>query len=640
MSQDKGKSRLMSPNMFDALTVQEGWSDTSPLQPPFTPKKPEVQLPSLECTSQAMPIFSKQSPVTPKARPMSRTSAASRRSSPTPLPQISPSTEWVFNGEMYDNLDDVINASGKQFGIHESLVDWMTTVVREISRRSSEEVYNECAAQISRHKESIFRDINDMEERISKAENNVENLTEVLEGMQNAIQEVKTQQDDRSYVEALGKSFSTMDKDIGILNSNQHQVADKLQEINGVLHENRHTIIKLQQELAGFMSNNRPVTPPSIRMTSPLLAPRPQAPMPPLFPPGISGFQQVPANTYTAPAPAVSAPMRASLPKIAEPPKFKGKSDLSLEQWLQKMSLWFSWYGIIDDQQKILMGLSYLEGTPADFMNTFAMAVSAGNIPGTWQNFVTQLETGYRQLAPEKTSQQALSDLDKKKFSSMSDFAEKFRTHAVKSQYSNTDLIARIENHWSSTLRNIMVAMFATNPMQKPTTWEAYLDLCLRLEMNIRDQKTDQPASGTASNPVVVNAVSGERPKPLELNDEQMEWLKKGLCIRCGKHRRPTPPQRCGKPKYPGYFRIPPNVAPKKEIRTAETSSVEATTSSPPPMTDRERLAQLETTIKAQQAKLQALQKPPPPPVTTTARIVEIEDPTTAEELDFIMGTL
>ena len=61
---------------------------------------------------------------------------------------------------------------------------------------------------------------------------------------------------------------------------------------------------------------------------------------------------KVQMNTIlTCPAvPSVSTPVQpapptassASLPKIVDPPKFKGKTqDLTVEQWLQKPSIWF-----------------------------------------------------------------------------------------------------------------------------------------------------------------------------------------------------------------------------------------------------------------------------------------------------------
>ena len=149
-------------------------------------------------------------------------------------------------------------------------------------------------------------------------------------------------------------------------------------------------------------------------------------------------------------APSVSTPVQptlptassASHPKIADPPKFKGKTqDLTVEQWLQKLSIWFWYQNIVKDKDKITTTLLFLEGGAQSYMDDYAKKAAKGCYLGTWDVFVNWLRSGYQELAPEKSAQQSLEELCTETNVSISLFAENFYHLAIKSSYSDIELI-------------------------------------------------------------------------------------------------------------------------------------------------------------------------------------------------------
>ena len=72
-------------------------------------------------------------------------------------------------------------------------------------------------------------------------------------------------------------------------------------------------------------------------------------------------------------------------PKVADPPKYKGnKSDLTLEQWLQKLGIWFRYQNITSDEDKITAALMFIEGGVQSFMDDYAQNAANGAALGTW----------------------------------------------------------------------------------------------------------------------------------------------------------------------------------------------------------------------------------------------------------------
>ncbi|KZT08484.1 uncharacterized protein LAESUDRAFT_757718 [Laetiporus sulphureus 93-53] len=132
-------------------------------------------------------------------------------------------------------------------------------------------------------------------------------------------------------------------------------------------------------------------------------------------------------------------------PKMAEPPKFSGKgSSLSLEQWIKKVQIWLNYNKVNTDKERIMQANSLVENGVADYMEEYNTLLSKDKNPSTWADFVKKLEMGYKMLDPKRTAQAKLDEHCEKKFSSMIDFAEKFRSYAPQSGYSDEDLIVKV----------------------------------------------------------------------------------------------------------------------------------------------------------------------------------------------------
>ena len=265
--------------------------------------------------------------------------------------------------------------------------------------------------------------------------------------------------------------------------------------------------------------------------------------------------------------------------KVAEPPKYKGNkgSDITLEQWLQKIGLWLRHCNVTDDNDKILMALMYLEGGAQSYMDDY-IDKAANELPlGSWQNFVDRLKSGYRQLAPERAAQQSLEDLCRKSHSSMASFAEDFRRFASKSGYADVELIYRIEEQVKKVNMEIdrtMTAYCEITPATVPTKWENFLDWVLGVEMrhrnnlNTRSRQTGSTTTRSKDpNAMDIDAVR----KPEKMAKEQESWLADGKCFRCGKHPYKKG-DRCRNPKYTGFYELPDRKTPTKtQARNLDT---------------------------------------------------------------------
>lgn len=257
-----------------------------------------------------------------------------------------------------------------------------------------------------------------------------------------------------------------------------------------------------------------------------------------------------------------------SKPKVAEPPKYKGNksSDITLEQWLQKMGLWFRHHNISGDEDKITMALMYLEGGAQSYMDDYIEKAAVGLMLGSWDDFISRLKSGYRQLAPEKSAQQSLEELCAKTHSSISKFAEDFRRFASKSGYSDVELIRRIDAQVNKDVRGIMITHRQLSPATVPTKWENYLDWVLSIEMQFRDNPNSRahqhtPVAPRAKDPNAMD-VDAIR-KPEKLAKEQETWLAEGKCFRCGKHPY-RKNEKCRNPQYKGFYELPERKAPAK----------------------------------------------------------------------------
>lgn len=276
----------------------------------------------------------------------------------------------------------------------------------------------------------------------------------------------------------------------------------------------------------------------------------------------------------TSSASTTTASHSSSKPKIADPPKYKGKKgSISLEDWTNKMGIWFRYHGVTDDEHKIITALSYLEEGASSYMDEYAQLASTTQSLGTWNNFVAKLTNAYRELTPELQAQQNLEKLCSKRHT-LTYFSEQFQLYAHKSGYSDTDLIRRIDAQLSKEVAMVKMNMEVTMPMMIPTTWQNYLSWVLQIDANARRySNTEQSASSTRpGKPVstIEEKKDSDTRKPIPMAPEQIEWLNKRMCIRCGKH-----PQvngvKCRSPKYQGYFEMP-----KTSASTNNTTKVRA----------------------------------------------------------------
>ena len=70
--------------------------------------------------------------------------------------------------------------------------------------------------------------------------------------------------------------------------------------------------------------------------------------------------------------------------KVADPPKYKkNKSDLTLKQWLQKLSIWFRYQNITLDEDKIIAALMFIEGGVQSFMDDYTQKAANGTALST-----------------------------------------------------------------------------------------------------------------------------------------------------------------------------------------------------------------------------------------------------------------
>ena len=100
------------------------------------------------------------------------------------------------------------------------------------------------------------------------------------------------------------------------------------------------------------------------------------------------------------------------------------------------------------------------------------------------------------------------------------------------------ELIRRIDLQTPANIRQVQVTIKITDPQKVPTTWARYLDWVLGLEMDLRGNK-DRPQASSSSirAPADPNAMEVDAlKKPQKMSKEQVEWLEKKLCFRCGKH--------------------------------------------------------------------------------------------------------
>ena len=106
------------------------------------------------------------------------------------------------------------------------------------------------------------------------------------------------------------------------------------------------------------------------------------------------------------------------------------------------------------------------------------------------------------------------------------------------------------------------------------------MEWVLDIEMKLREDRKPSTSSSQANpskssrdpNAMDIDAIK----KVDKLSKEQEEWIGKGLCFRCGKHKVKRG-EKCRYPKYKGFYELPPSSSPSTQksttVRTVEQST-------------------------------------------------------------------
>ncbi|EJF55582.1 hypothetical protein DICSQDRAFT_175727, partial [Dichomitus squalens LYAD-421 SS1] len=235
--------------------------------------------------------------------------AHTRPASPTATLQAYPEIQWIYAGVEYDSLENAIRASADSLGINkQAYVDWAIFVTRDITRRKVVNVYNVLGSKIYEHWNNFLNECDTTHATFKELDTSMTGLHTKADTAGNLA--LKAVEENKQ----LKAELVTVNADLEVLNRNNTELVKWYKELAA-------KFTQLEQGL-------------STRTTL-----------------GIS----------TTPVPVVSQALRI---KASEPPKYKGNkgSDITLEQWLQKMGLWFRVQNITTDNDKITLALMYLEG--------------------------------------------------------------------------------------------------------------------------------------------------------------------------------------------------------------------------------------------------------------------------------------
>ncbi|KZT00857.1 uncharacterized protein LAESUDRAFT_764249 [Laetiporus sulphureus 93-53] len=165
------------------------------------------------------------------------------------------------------------------------------------------------------------------------------------------------------------------------------------------------------------------------------------------------------------------------LQKVAAPEKFSGHGTPKIKEWLEQIYLYLD--DVMDEQLRIKLSLSYLEGDAHDYIDNYYTLVQTTQLLGTWADFVNWLTTSYNTKDKPREAQLEVKRLTKSPWTDMSKFAEKFKKWANKSALPDVDLIEKIR---CITPEKILQVHVGTDENQWPITWEAYLNWDLDIE--------------------------------------------------------------------------------------------------------------------------------------------------------------
>ncbi|KZT05117.1 uncharacterized protein LAESUDRAFT_760566 [Laetiporus sulphureus 93-53] len=246
------------------------------------------------------------------------------------------------------------------------------------------------------------------------------------------------------------------------------------------------------------------------------------------------------------------------------------KSSENFETWFTNLLIWLDYNHFTDDKDKIQQANAHLKGGAALYMKEYAIKLASGQDIGTWAEYTRKLEMAYKMLDPKHTAQAMLNAHCATRHKTMIAFAENFRAYALKSGYSDENLIVKIREQRSTHIQTVMSVTETLDPSKIPTTWMDYLGFCLEIEIKHLQQvsgnkSTGQTTATKAATPKDPNAMDTSARITHELFPEQDRWLANKVCLFCGKHayergkRCPSP-----KPEYKGK-RFQTQSAPKQE---------------------------------------------------------------------------
>jgi hypothetical protein len=647
----------------------------APAPPPFfASPAPKTEAETADVFGSHDPWADVQATPTPRrTRPSTR--HASR--APTPFVPEPLDSAYHWNDQTYATLEDVVIASGRTFGVSDNLSQWLNVVIREFTRRDVVVGYNALGDRIQAMDNRIAESMNEFETAVyGRFDGFTEHIASVQNMAENSAQAAHTRVDHLAKrideqtedMDAIDENVRKLHRNLKAFTQDNSAMRSELANTRAQL-QHAHTVIaELQDKLktakvGAYLGPNFNCPAPPPRNTDWPTEPRvdwndawgmpagfqPQVP-PPVAPTAPQYIQPTfQAAPVFAPAPAVpAAPLAPAaapsshtrLPRM-DIPKFSGNTkDQTLEDWVMKMHVYFRHQKVTNDEDRITIALMALEGHPHLYMQEYSMAISKNLQLGTWAEFLSKLETGYKDLAPEKRAQQNLDKVDSKKYTNVRSFAEDFRIWAPKSGYSDVELIARIDCKRSERLVNVMTGAEMANPALAPSTWARYLDYVLQFETKLCENcNANGMRSHKDSDAMEVDAMrifTRPRGEEKELNDEQKKWAKAGLCFKCGKHPR-LRGKPCRNPVYEGFFKVPQEWLDlakenekkrekKKMVATMESQDADSPDRSPP-ATAPANIASLQVQIQSMQALLDSQ--------PSVARIQEI-----MSEKDFSVGNL
>jgi hypothetical protein len=466
-----------APPVTSSATAQTQ-NPTIKLEDPFAKplKTPSPTDPLEPVTPHACPINSHLSQASwqPVVEPAQQSSASTHSSfnppqSPTaPLQPIPIPDSYEWNGTVYGSLDGIIDASGVAFKIPGEYIGWIKTVITTIVRVQVATAYNALKDKVYEHKAVT----NDLFDQLAKKVDNAENviitnhstfLEEIevvktaadnLEGTMNMqadridSQLAQIWEDSQSTMVNVGHLAGELQKllfrvkpmydHLKGMGEDLDQLMDKCNElqtkINDLVDINNEQDLKVHKLELDVLLLDKPNQPAKLKPTFAQATAAPPLPVPVVLVP-------------VTPAPAMVAPVAQGLVgkiKVAEPTKFTGDTkELSLEVWIRSIYLWFEASNVTEDWQQVVCAMSFLTGKAADYISDLSDKLILGQ-QVTLEELLKRLRSAYQEINPVVKAQHDMDVIMEKSYKKLLDFTEAFCPVAFKTQFSDQDLIKRI----------------------------------------------------------------------------------------------------------------------------------------------------------------------------------------------------